>query len=522
MGLIYSLTSVKVQNSSQKSTTEEKENVVQDDSDGDSEEIFYETVSLETSHQFSSFWDLGGSNKLSDELYIEAKIEHPVSEENKPGNDSSERLIHMENFKDKSSSSAVEIRNLTDVCSKDSSQKEPEAGLKSASPKNAKNNQGTAEEKEQSCHLLPFFPGSVFATKGAEPGIKLTGPSQRVYPYVKDQQRKECSTLSLPLISDERAFQGTSGESIPEPEFLRPPSSSHVELKSDTPLPCAWQIDVDCFKSKKRKKLPSKYFGSKENKDTVSAGMQTLDSSNWLVSSQIATKETMASRKVLDPRRWYCISRPQYKKSCGISALVSCWNFLFSTLGVGRWFRQLNGHFGVRGDAYYMYKPKGKSRTVGLTGNEALRRLKEGLQNPQMAFIYHSYNHYFCPIGYDDSPIKAVNAYRSHLHEEGVETWILIGDTSCKHPSIHCKRWEDIDKDLNNESPFYLNIRQLHEGIKQLNTKKTGGNLHCIMAFQKSAFQGSRAKTESKITVIQDINNSNDDVEEEENAMSDL
>ena len=66
----------------------------------------------------------------------------------------------------------------------------------------------------------------------------------------------------------------------------------------------------------------------------------------------------------------------------------------------------------MRGDAYYMYKPKGKSRTVGLTGNEALRRLKEGLQNPQMAFIYHSYNHYFCPIGYDDSPIKAVDAYR--------------------------------------------------------------------------------------------------------------
>ena len=33
----------------------------------------------------------------------------------------------------------------------------------------------------------------------------------------------------------------------------------------------------------------------------------------------------------------YCMSRPQYKKSCGISSLVSCWNYLFSTLGYGRY-----------------------------------------------------------------------------------------------------------------------------------------------------------------------------------------
>lgn len=33
----------------------------------------------------------------------------------------------------------------------------------------------------------------------------------------------------------------------------------------------------------------------------------------------------------------YCISRPQYKTSCGISSLVSCWNFLYSTLGAGKW-----------------------------------------------------------------------------------------------------------------------------------------------------------------------------------------
>ncbi len=34
--------------------------------------------------------------------------------------------------------------------------------------------------------------------------------------------------------------------------------------------------------------------------------------------------------------------------------------------------------------------------------------------------------------------------HRVQLYEDEVETWILIGDPSCKHPSIHCKRYETI------------------------------------------------------------------------------
>ena len=70
------------------------------------------------------------------------------------------------------------------------------------------------------------------------------------------------------------------------------------------------------------------------------------------------------------------------------------------------------------GDTYILYKPKGKNRTIGLSGEEALRQLKKGLHNPQMSFIYHCYNHYFCPIGYEDSPIKAADAYRWTLGDQ--------------------------------------------------------------------------------------------------------
>ena len=72
------------------------------------------------------------------------------------------------------------------------------------------------------------------------------------------------------------------------------------------------------------------------------------------------------------------MSRPQYKATCGISSLIACWNYLFSTLGNGshrpitveealevlgyeltakfgsftgnltliKWFKILNNHFG--------------------------------------------------------------------------------------------------------------------------------------------------------------------------------
>ncbi len=79
---------------------------------------------------------------------------------------------------------------------------------------------------------------------------------------------------------------------------------------------------------------------------------------------------------------------------------------------VCRWFQQLCGHFGVSGQSYYFYKPVGRRRTVGLQPGLALERLQEGLRDPSMAFIYHCYNHYFCPIGFEEVPKKATDAYR--------------------------------------------------------------------------------------------------------------
>ena len=110
------------------------------------------------------------------------------------------------------------------------------------------------------------------------------------------------------------------------------------------------------------------------------------------------SKKMMAERKVLDTRRWFCIARNQHLRSCGISSLVSCWNYLYSTLGTGdlppisveaamhflgfrppyeeirfggftgndtliHWFHLLNLKYGVTGEADIQFKFRGKQST---------------------------------------------------------------------------------------------------------------------------------------------------------------
>uniref|UniRef100_A0A4W3H3L6 Basic, immunoglobulin-like variable motif containing n=1 Tax=Callorhinchus milii TaxID=7868 RepID=A0A4W3H3L6_CALMI len=281
----------------------------------------------------------------------------------------------------------------------------------------------------------------------------------------------------------------------------------------------AWELDTADFKI-----VTSNL--SRTGEKILTKKMKPLEMHNPKIidSSPYAVLEEIKQRKVLDLRRWYCISRPQYKTSCGISSLTSCWNYLFSTCGTGslppitqeealhilgfqepyedikfgpftgnatlmRWFRQLNDHFHMKGCCYVLYKPNGKNRTVGETAEGALMKLTQGLKDESMTFVYHCQNHYFCPIGFEATPLKAKKAYQGKLHFDEMEFWILIGEPSKKHPAIHCKKWTDIVTDLNTQNPQYLDIRNTDKGIQSRKTLKVGGNLHCIMAFQRLNWQ---------------------------------
>uniref|UniRef100_K7GJY8 Basic, immunoglobulin-like variable motif containing n=1 Tax=Pelodiscus sinensis TaxID=13735 RepID=K7GJY8_PELSI len=286
-------------------------------------------------------------------------------------------------------------------------------------------------------------------------------------------------------------------------------------------LPLAWEIDKTEFNGV-APKLKNRTGNMK--KQVIKKKSLDKKSKQYRECSQHSIVEDIKQRKVLDIRRWYCISRPQYKTSCGISSLVSCWNYLYSTLGTGnlppitqeealhilgfqppfeeirfgpftgnttlmRWFRQINDHFHVKGCSYVLYKPHGKNKTAGETAAGALVKLTQGLKDESMAYIYHCQNHYFCPIGFEATPVKANKAYRGHLLQQEVEYWVLIGESSRKHPTIHCKKWADIVTDLNTQNPEYLDIRHLERGLQHRKTKKVGGNLHCIIAFQRLNWQ---------------------------------
>ena len=48
-----------------------------------------------------------------------------------------------------------------------------------------------------------------------------------------------------------------------------------------------------------------------------------------------------------------------------------------------------------------------------------------------------------------------------------------------------CCRWSDIVTDLDCQNPAYFNIRHTERGVQHRKTKRSGGNLHCILAFKK-------------------------------------
>jgi len=280
----------------------------------------------------------------------------------------------------------------------------------------------------------------------------------------------------------------------------------------------SWFIDFGL----KENSTKHEYFMHKQmlsiNSDPVGASMKECsdkDSESNAISNH---HNVISSRKYFNLERWYCISRPQYKFSCGISSLVSCWNYLYSTLGHGNlqplkveyalkmlgfsepfdeikfgpftgnatlieWFHFLNKKFGVFGYASFFYKPVGKEKT-SISESEAKESFKTLLKSKNNAFIYHCHNHYCCPIGFELEPVEPSQIFEAN-QTEFVE-WILVADTSKKYPCFHCVKWEDMNKDLNMKYPEYLNIRQLDKGVQMLDkNKKAGGNIHCLMIFKK-------------------------------------
>ena len=76
------------------------------------------------------------------------------------------------------------------------------------------------------------------------------------------------------------------------------------------------------------------------------------------------------------------------------------------------WFKNLCRIYKVKGRSYYLWKVAGKNSTPGIDRSVALEKLKAGLQTDRCSYIYHAYDHYFCPVGYEITPNKGYEAYQ--------------------------------------------------------------------------------------------------------------
>lgn len=279
--------------------------------------------------------------------------------------------------------------------------------------------------------------------------------------------------------------------------------------------------------------------------------------------------ELLSGRKFLNQPMYACISRPQYKASCGISSLTAVFNYLFTRNGslgdtapvphavpqeqvltvlgfhppfheirfgpftgnetLMRWFMQLCKHFGVNGRTRFLFKAHGKHRTIGMNGTRALAETLSVLKATDRALIYHCNNHYMVPTGFDISESAAERAYfvsdgaapaeAALLDEE--TTWIFIGDSSKTSRPLHCVRWADIRKDIELQSPQFLNIRKLELGVQKRKTKKVGGNLHCLMLFCRVDDPSGSASTGGQAFEV-DCNNFDGSDEEDEEEIDNV
>ncbi|GET85916.1 hypothetical protein, conserved [Leishmania tarentolae] len=228
------------------------------------------------------------------------------------------------------------------------------------------------------------------------------------------------------------------------------------------------------------------------------------------------TRADLEARLVLRLPRLLCVSK-QYPRGCGMASLASVYNYLYSWLGesaVGanraphsqeelmsilgfeppfgeiawgpftgnttliRWFHALNRHFGLHGRAYILYKAHGHGNTAHLYSNntEALAAVKEALRDPHCALIYHCYNHYMVPIGYQDIPLAQTDFLKPTVEESNCDTTIFIGEVSRgRHEAMYARKWSQIVKDIECKSPFFFNIRHPEQGVQRREPKTKSG-----------------------------------------------
>ena len=142
----------------------------------------------------------------------------------------------------------------------------------------------------------------------------------------------------------------------------------------------------------------------------------------------------------------------------------------------------------MKGQARIFYKPRGtKNVTSEYTPKTAWKALKAGLANSNRAYVYHCYNHYMCPVGFEEQPLEKHTVFKKDLeHGKDTEPWMIVADQAKPQPTFTCLKWSTVLQDLNMENPEFLDVRNLHRGVQvkeNIEPHKRGKNCHCILEF---------------------------------------
>ena len=130
-----------------------------------------------------------------------------------------------------------------------------------------------------------------------------------------------------------------------------------------------------------------------------------------------------------------------------------------------QWYGLLNKYYGVHGQARISFKLHGKNAMEGVESETAMEELMTGLKNERKGYIYHCYNHYMCPIGFENTPLLPFDAYKKKEEIELFRNWIIVGEISKMYPVFHTIDWEEIYTDINCQFPDFVNIRKKGSGV---------------------------------------------------------
>lgn len=133
-----------------------------------------------------------------------------------------------------------------------------------------------------------------------------------------------------------------------------------------------------------------------------------------------------------------------------------------------KWFKSLCRMYKVQGRAYYMWRTQGETKTVGVDRQLALEKLEAGLRTDKTSFIYHCYDHYFAPIGYEITPWFGPEAYLPYedINQDKAVHWIIIGEPAKPHPFFTVRKWDDIANvrvTMTYLSGYRVGASQVHE-----------------------------------------------------------